>query len=130
MDSIPDHAYAGLCTPLPASPLHSPNPKELCSEMEEEPVSNSDILKAINSLNDRFSNFEKMVLKNTAETATVKENMKSLEIQSKETGDSVLSLKDQFSTMQEKQDEAERHKWRRNLRLLNLPEKPNEDVRT
>ena len=66
---------------LPASPLHSPNPKNLCSEMEEELVSNSDILKAINSLDERFSNFEKIMLKNTAEIATVKENMKSLEMQ-------------------------------------------------
>lgn len=48
----------------------------------------------INSLNDHFSNFEKMVLKNTAEIAMVKENMKSLEIQSRETDDSALSLKD------------------------------------
>ena len=49
--------------------------------MEEELVSNSDILKAINSLDERFSNFEKIMLKNTAEIATVKENMKSLEMQ-------------------------------------------------
>lgn len=129
MDDITDHAYAGLCVPLPASPLQSPNPKKHCSNKEEEPVSNSDLLKAINSLNDRFSNFEKMVLKNTAEIETVKENMKGLEMQSKETGDSVLSLKNQLATMQEKQDEAERYSRRWNLRLLNLPEKPNEDVR-
>lgn len=129
LDNITDHAYEGLCTPLPPSPLRSPCSKKLCSQTEDEPVSNSDILKAINSLNDRFSNFVNMVLNNTAEIATVKENMKSLEMQYKETGDSVLSLKNQLSTMQEKQDDAERYSRRWNLRLLNLPEKPNEDVR-
>ncbi|KAL7397290.1 hypothetical protein ABVT39_019867 [Epinephelus coioides] len=129
MDSIPDHAYAGLCTPLPSSPLKSPNPKKICSEMEDEAVSNADILKAINNLNDRFSKFEERVLKNTAEIAAVKENMKNLEMQCKGTDDSVKSLKDQFTTMQEKQDDAERYSRRWNLRLLNLPEKQNEDVR-
>ncbi len=129
MDPVEDHAYVGLCTPLPASPLQSPNPKKICSEKNEEPISNADILKAINNLNDRFSNFEKMVLKNTAEIEVVKENVKNLEMQSKEACDSVKSLKDQLSSLQEKQDEAERYSRRWNLRLLNLPEKPNEDTR-
>lgn len=110
-------------------PLWSPKPKKVCSELEDEPVSNRDILKAINNLNDRFSNFEELVLKNSAEIEKVKENMKDLEMQCKETSDSVKSLKDQFSTMQEKQDDAERYNRRWNLRLLNLPERPKEDIR-
>lgn len=54
-------------------------------------------------------------------TAFVKENMQKLEMQCKGTDDTVKSMKDQFTTMQENKDE--------DLRLLNLSEKQNEDVR-
>ena len=79
MDGIPDHAYEGLCTPLPSSPLQSPNLKIICSEMEDEAASNADILKANHNLNDRFSTFEERMLKNSAEIVAVKENMKCSE---------------------------------------------------
>lgn len=63
LEAIPEHAYSGLCTPLPYSPLQSPNPpQKICPEMEEA-VFNADILKAINCLKDRFSKFKEIVIK-------------------------------------------------------------------
>lgn len=61
MDLEPDKTFAGLCKPLPQTPLNSPNPKKSrieAHEVREEAVSNADILKAINGLNDRFSKSE------------------------------------------------------------------------
>lgn len=63
MDYIVNHAYVDLCSPLPLSPLQSPNLKKSCPEMEDQAVSNADTLKAINNLNERFSKFEERVYK-------------------------------------------------------------------
>lgn len=128
MDIDAESSFSGLCAPLPDTPTKSPNPKKVCTK-EEEAVSNADILKAIKGLNDRFLKFEEMVMKNTAEIAKVQENVKGLEIQCKGTEDAVKKMSDQMTILREKQEESERYSRRWNLRLLNLPESSNEDVR-
>lgn len=63
-------AFPSLCSPLPETPLNSPSPKKVRTEISKkgaENVSNADILKAIHGLNDQFSKFEETVNKNTAE---------------------------------------------------------------
>ncbi|CAI5641402.1 unnamed protein product [Oreochromis niloticus] len=125
MDLEPDKSFASLCKPLPQTPLNSPNPKKSrieAHEVREEAVSSADILKVINGLNDRFSKFQQMVKKNTAEIIAVRDHVKGLEIQSKETEVTVKKLKDRIAALQEKQEETERYSRRWNLRLLNLPE--------
>lgn len=132
MDMEPEKSFPGLCKPLPETPINSPNSKKIRTdtpEVREEAVSNADILKAINGLNDRFSTFEQIVNKNTAEIIVVQEHVKSLEIQYEKTNDTVKKLNDRISALQEKQEQAERYSRRWNLRLLNLPEHSNEDVR-
>lgn len=57
----PDDAFHGLCKPLSETPINSPKPKKMCggaSAGENEMATNSDILKAIRELNQRFSAFE------------------------------------------------------------------------
>lgn len=49
-------------------------------------------------------------------------------MQCKETNDSVKKLSNQVTTLQVKQEDAERYSRRWNLQLLNLPEKHNEDM--
>ena len=128
MDITDESSFPGLCTPLPHTPLKSPNSKKIWTK-EDLTVSNADILKAINGLNDRFLKFEEIVMKNTAEIARVQENVKGREIQWKGTDDTVKKMSDQMTTLWEKQEESERYSRRWNLRLLNLPESSNEDVR-
>lgn len=109
MDLEPDKTFAGLCKPLPQTLPNSPNPKKSCTEvheMREEPVSNADILKAINGLIDRFSKFEQMVNKNTAEIIALQDHVKGLEMQSKETETTVKQLQDRIAALQEKQEET------------------------
>lgn len=132
IDMEPDKSFPGLCRPLPETRFNSPDSKKICTkapEVREEDVSNADILNAINGLNDQFSKFEEMVNKNTAEIIAVQEHVKSLELQCEATNDTVKKLNDQISALREKQEEAERYSRRWNLRLLNLPEHSNEDVR-
>lgn len=128
MDMKPDKFFPGLCKPLPVTPLNSPNSKKIhtkAPEVREEGVSNADILKAINGLNNRFSKFEEMVNKNTAEIIAVQEHV-SLELQCEATDDTVKKL---ISALREKQEEAERYGRQWNLHLLNLPEHSHKDVR-
>lgn len=61
-----------------------------------------------------------MVNKNTAEIATVQENVNELELQWKETDDTVKKLNDQITALQERQEETERYSRRWNLRLVSL----------
>ncbi len=132
MDLETDKPFSGLCSPLPETPLNSPDSKKICTETHEkrgEAVSNADILKAINGLNDQFSKFEEMVNKNTIEIIVVQEQVKRIEIQCKATDNTVKKLNNQTTALQERQEDAERYSRRWNLRLLNLPEHRNEDVR-
>lgn len=132
MDLESDQTFPGLCSPLPETPLNSPISKKIRTETskdEMENVSNADILKAIYGLNDRFSKFEEMVNKNTAEITVMQEHMKDLGMQCKATDDIVKKLSERTTAIQERQEEAERYSRRWNLRLLNLPEHSNEDVR-
>lgn len=125
-------AFPSLCSPLPETPLNSPSPKKVRTEISKkgaENVSNADILKAIHGLNDRFSKFEEMVNKNTVEIVVMQEHMKDLGMHCKATDDIVKKLNERANAIQERQEEAERYSRRWNLRLLNLPEYSNEDVR-
>ncbi|XP_051956158.1 E3 ubiquitin/ISG15 ligase TRIM25-like, partial [Xyrauchen texanus] len=70
-----------------------------------------------------------MVMKYTAEIARVQENVKGLEIQWKGTEDTIKKIGDHMTILREKQEESERYSRRWNLRLLNLSESSNEDVR-
>ncbi len=132
MDLETDKPFSGLCSPLPETPLNSPDSKKIRTETLEkrgEAVSNADILKAVNGLNDRFSKFEEMVNKNTTEIIAVQEQVKGIEIQCKATDDTVKKPSNQTTALQERQEDVERYSRRWNLRLLNLPEHSNEDVR-
>ncbi|CAM4416020.1 unnamed protein product [Leuciscus chuanchicus] len=95
-------AFPSLCSPLPETPLNSPSPKKVRTETSKkgaENVSNADILKAIHGLNDRFSKFEEMVNKNTAEIVVMQENMKDLGMQCKATDDIVKKLNERVTAM-------------------------------
>lgn len=132
MDMESEQTFPGLCKPLPETPHNSPNPKKIRTETSEDGadnVSNADILKAIHGLNDRFSKFEEMVKRNTAEIGDLQEHMKDLGMQCKTTDDNLKKVNEQMTAIQERQEEAERYSRRWNLRLLNLPEHGNEDVR-
>lgn len=105
-------AFPSLCSPLPETPLNSPSPKKVRTEISKkgaENVSNADILKAIHGLNDRFSKFEETVNKNTAEIVVMQEHMKDLGIQCKATDDIVKKLNERATAIQERQEEAERY---------------------
>ena len=127
MDVDPDDNFLGLCSPLPDTPINSPNPKKVCASKNE--VSNADILKAIFELKERFSAFEQRINNNSADITLVKEEVKGLGFQAKETEDKVKKLDKSIEELKEKTEEGERYSRRWNLRLLNLPEKVNENVR-
>ncbi|KAM4563417.1 uncharacterized protein PAE49_011494 isoform 1-T1 [Odontesthes bonariensis] len=130
MDMEPEESFYGLCSPLPETPSKSPNPKKLCGEnKEKDTVSNSDILQAIRELKRGFSVFEQQMKQNTADIKEAKEVMKGLNFQAKETEDKVITLDKRVDELKEKTEEGERYSRRWNLRLINLPEKENEDVR-
>ena len=130
MEMEPEEGFYGLCSPLPETPGKSPNPKKLCGEnKEKDMVSNSDILQAICELKRSFSNFEQQMKQNTADIEEVKEVMKELSFQGKETEDKVIELNKRVDELKEKMEEGERYSRRWNLRLINLPEKENEDVK-
>lgn len=130
MEMEADESFYGLWSPLPETPQGSPHPKKVCvKKSETETVSNADILKAIYELKERFSAFEQKINKNTADINEVKEEMKGLGFQVKETEDKVKSLDKRTEEIKGKAEEVEWYSRRWNLRLINLPEKENEDVR-
>lgn len=131
MLDIDSEGFSGLCAPLDHTPLQSPNPKKSCIDpvsSEEGGVSNADILKAINSLNDHFSEFQRLVNKNTSDIAEVQENVKGLQIDCQGTKDEAKVPKVKLAAVEERQDGLEQYSRRWNLRLLNLAEQNNEDV--
>lgn len=88
----PEEGFLGLCTPLPETPSKSPNPKKLCGEKKEkDTVSNADILQAICELKQSFSIFEQKWQQNTTDIKEVKEVMKGLSFQTKETEEKVIN---------------------------------------
>ena len=120
-----------LCSPLPETPHESPNPKKICADRRKgETVSNDDILQAVLELTKRISVFETQIQKNTEDVKEIKEEMKGFGFQMKENEDKMKGLEKRMEEVKEKGEEGERYSRRWNLRLVNLPEKENEDVRT
>ncbi len=113
MDMEPEEGFYGLCSPLPDTPNKSPKPKKLCANKDEkDTVSNSDILQAICELKQSFSAFEWQLNQNTAEIKQVKEVMKGLEFQTKETEDKVKTLDKRMDDLKEKNEDGERYSRR------------------
>lgn len=115
-----------LCSPLPDTPVPSPNPKKLCVSSQEENVSNADILKAIQELACRFTSLEQQINRNTADIVTIKENVEGIDHQTKVTDVKVQAVSRRISEQDVRIEEAERYSRRWNLKLLNLPEAVNE----
>ena len=129
MDMEQEETY-GLCSPLSETPSNSRNPKKKCANRgESETVSNEDIFQAVLELTKRISVFETQIQKNTEDVREIKEEMKGFGFQMKETEDKVKDLERRMEEVKEKTEEGERYSRRWNLRLVNLPEKENEDVR-
>ena len=129
MDMEQEETY-GLCSPLSETPSKSPNPKKKCAHRgESETVSNDDIFQAVLERTKRISVFETQIQKNTEDVREIKEEMKGFGFQIKETEDKVKDLERRMEEVKEKTEEGERYSRRWNLRLVNLPEKENEDVR-
>ena len=110
-----------------ASKSDSPAPESCCQE--DEPVSNADILRAVNALAVRFSNIELLVNKNTAEIAEINDKVTGLEMKCKGTDEQVIKQGVTLSDQEQRQEEAERYSRRWNLRLHNLVETVHEDTR-
>lgn len=55
----------------------------------------------------------------------MKEEIKGLDFQKKSTDSNLKDMTNHFKGLRERQEDAERYSRRWNLRLINLPEKPN-----
>lgn len=111
-----------VCSPLPDSPLASPNPKKVCSNSQDERVSNADILNAIKELSSKFSSLETKINQNSADICIFKDNIEGMDHQMKTAFDKVNAVNRRVSEQERKIVEAERYTRRWNLKLLNLSE--------
>ncbi|KAL7373280.1 hypothetical protein ABVT39_002870 [Epinephelus coioides] len=77
------------CVHLPDSPLASPNPKKVCSNSQDERVSNADILNAIKELSSKFSSLETTINQYPADIGIIKDNIEGIDHQMKTAFDKV-----------------------------------------
>ncbi|KAK2847570.1 hypothetical protein Q5P01_010569 [Channa striata] len=110
----PEEAFYGLCSPLPATPCKSPNSKKMCTNKNE---------------SETFNAFEQRISKNSADINLLKEKMEGLGFKVNETKDNVQRVKKCREELQERINDNERYNRKWNLRLMNLPERENENVR-
>ncbi|CAM4516517.1 unnamed protein product [Leuciscus chuanchicus] len=107
----------------PNTPTGSPLSKKVCQE-EDLKVSNADILRAVNALNDRFSSVEQQIAQNSVAivnlaktTDFVAEEMKSLSARVKSNENKVSQIEQVVRLVQGKCDQAEIYSRRWNLRI-------------
>lgn len=122
-----DDSPLSLCSPLPDTPLSSPNSKKACSRDNEE-VSNADILKAVQHLTSRFISLEQKISQNAEDIVAIKENIEGIEHMAKTNNDKMQVMSRRLSEQDKKIEDAERYSRRWNLKLFNLPESTNEST--
>lgn len=122
---------------LSNTPSSSPLSKKLCQDEDDPKVSNVDILRAVNSLSDRFASMEQQLAQNSITIANlskavdfVGEEFKSMSTRVKANENKVTQIQQVVQVVQSKCDQAEIYSRRWNLRIINLKETDGENIRS
>lgn len=86
-----DDSPLSLCSPLPETPMSSPNSKKGCARDNDE-VSSADIMNAIQHLTSRFISLEQKISRNTEEIVAIKENIEGIKHIAKTNNDKIGSV--------------------------------------